>query len=79
MDGIDPEMVEKFEGRMDDDIEGDGDLEEDEELMREEEAEMDEEEAAMRARNIVRVRPMQVLMGDNPGRQKAVYEFLILR
>ena len=64
---------------MDDDIEGDGNLEEDEELMREEEAEMDEEEAAMRARNIVRVRPMQVLMGDNPGREKDVYEFLILR
>lgn len=61
---------------MDDDIEGDGDLEEDEELMREEEAEMDEEEAAMRARNIVRVRPMQVLMGDNLGRERLFMSFL---
>ena len=76
MDGIDPEMVEKFEGRIDEDLEGEdmGEMVENEEIAREVEEEMDEEEAAMRARNIVRVRPMQVTIGEQQGKKRVKVE-----
>ena len=69
-------MVEKFEGRIDEDLEGEdmGEMVENEEIVREVEEELDEEEAAMRARNIVRVRPMQVTMGEQQGMQCVKFE-----
>ena len=65
-------MVEKFEGRMDEDLEGEEEMEEmveGDELVRVDEEEIDQEEAAIKARNIVRVRPMQLSRGEEQGKE----------
>ncbi len=66
LDGIDPEMMEKFEDRMGEDLEEDMETISEEMTVSREES-MESDDAAMRARNIVRVRPMQMSVENPPG------------
>ncbi len=63
LDGIDPDMMEKFEDRMDEDLEGEYEI--GIEGIRREEP-METGHPGQKGRNIVKVRPMQ-LMGQTGG------------